>query len=227
MRATAEKYGLGPATASASPRAAASCPSRLSGSYELGERRRRRDGRRVGAARRTSSVVRPRGRGDHDRRGRGRRACHPSELVRRIEAVVPRSASRCGPASQAAKETAADINDQIGGFLTPALLAFAGAALLVGAFIIFNTFTITVAERTREFALLRTLGATRAADPRRRGARGARDRRHRVGRRALASGSLFAKALGALFEAVGLGIPTGGSSSRRARSRSRCSSASA
>ena len=54
-----------------------------------------------------------------------------------------------------------DINDQIGGFLKPALLAFAGAALLVGAFIIFNTFTITVAERTREFAMLRTLGATR------------------------------------------------------------------
>ncbi len=32
---------------------------------------------------------------------------------------------------------------------------------MVGSFIIFNTFTITVAERTREFALLRTLGATR------------------------------------------------------------------
>ena len=31
-------------------------------------------------------------------------------------------------------------------------------ALLVGAFIIFNTFSITVAQRTREFGLLRTLG---------------------------------------------------------------------
>ena len=41
------------------------------------------------------------------------------------------------------------------------LLALAGAALLVGAFIIFNTFSITVAQRTREFALLRALGATR------------------------------------------------------------------
>ena len=46
-------------------------------------------------------------------------------------------------------------------FLTPALLALAGAAVLVGAFIIFNTFSITVAQRTREFAMLRALGATR------------------------------------------------------------------
>ena len=37
----------------------------------------------------------------------------------------------------------------------------AGIALFVGAFIIFNTLSITVAQRTREFALLRTLGASR------------------------------------------------------------------
>ena len=47
------------------------------------------------------------------------------------------------------------------GFLTTALLVFAGIALFVGAFIIFNTFSITVAQRMREFALLRTLGASR------------------------------------------------------------------
>jgi putative ABC transport system permease protein len=41
------------------------------------------------------------------------------------------------------------------------LLAFGGVALLVGAFVIFNTFSITVAQRTRELALLRTLGAAR------------------------------------------------------------------
>jgi putative ABC transport system permease protein len=40
-------------------------------------------------------------------------------------------------------------------------LAFAGIALFVGAFIIFNTFSITVAQRAREFALLRTIGASR------------------------------------------------------------------
>ena len=68
---------------------------------------------------------------------------------------------RCAPAPSRRSETADEINDAIGGFLTPALLAFAGAALLVGAFIIFNTFSITVAQRRREFALLRALGATR------------------------------------------------------------------
>jgi putative ABC transport system permease protein len=46
-------------------------------------------------------------------------------------------------------------------FLTIALLAFGFIAVFVGAFIIFNTFSITVAQRAREFALLRTLGSTR------------------------------------------------------------------
>jgi len=41
------------------------------------------------------------------------------------------------------------------------LLSFAGIALLVGAFVIFNTLSITVAQRMREFATLRTLGASR------------------------------------------------------------------
>ena len=46
-------------------------------------------------------------------------------------------------------------------FIKVFLLGFAGIALFVGAFIIFNTFSITVAQRTREFALLRTIGASR------------------------------------------------------------------
>ena len=41
------------------------------------------------------------------------------------------------------------------------LLAFAGIALFVGGFVIFNTISMTVAQRTREFATLRTLGASR------------------------------------------------------------------
>ena len=41
------------------------------------------------------------------------------------------------------------------------LLAFGGIALFVGAFVIFNTISMTVAQRTREFATLRTLGASR------------------------------------------------------------------
>ena len=41
------------------------------------------------------------------------------------------------------------------------LLAFGGIALFVGSFVIFNTLSVTVAQRTREFATLRTLGASR------------------------------------------------------------------
>jgi putative ABC transport system permease protein len=45
--------------------------------------------------------------------------------------------------------------------LTGGLLAFGFIAVFVGAFVIFNTFSITIAQRMREFALLRALGATR------------------------------------------------------------------
>ncbi len=47
------------------------------------------------------------------------------------------------------------------GFLSTALLIFAGVGLFVGSFIIFNTFSIVVAQRSRELALLRCLGAFR------------------------------------------------------------------
>jgi putative ABC transport system permease protein len=47
-------------------------------------------------------------------------------------------------------------------FINVFLLAFAGVALFVGSFIILNTFSMLVAQRTRELALLRALGASRA-----------------------------------------------------------------
>ncbi len=59
---------------------------------------------------------------------------------------------------------ASEAHDQISqglGFLRTAFLVFAFVALFVGAFIIFNTFTIIVAQRTRELALFRALGASR------------------------------------------------------------------
>ena len=84
----------------------------------------------------------------------------PEELVRAVRDILP-AGLEVQTAERNAEESADEINDQIGGFLTPLLLVFAGAALLVGAFIIFNTFSITVAQRTREFAILRSLGATR------------------------------------------------------------------
>ncbi|WP_049655795.1 ABC transporter permease [Kitasatospora sp. MY 5-36] len=45
--------------------------------------------------------------------------------------------------------------------LTTVLMGFAGIALFVGIFIIANTFTMLVAQRTKELALLRAVGATR------------------------------------------------------------------
>jgi putative ABC transport system permease protein len=132
----------------------------------------------------------------------------PTDLARNVRAVLPADA-RAQTASENAQESADEINDQIGGFLTPALLTLAGAAVLVGAFIIFNTFSITVAQRMREFAMLRALGATR------------RQVMGVVITEALligvtatavgiAAGIAFAKLLNALFDAVGFGIPTSG-----------------
>ena len=46
------------------------------------------------------------------------------------------------------------------GYFTGALLGFAAIGVVVGAFIIFNTFAILVAQRTRELGLLRAMGAT-------------------------------------------------------------------
>ncbi|WP_420120021.1 ABC transporter permease [Nakamurella sp.] len=46
-------------------------------------------------------------------------------------------------------------------FITTFLLVFAAVALVVGTFLILNTFSIVVAQRTRELALLRALGASR------------------------------------------------------------------
>ena len=60
----------------------------------------------------------------------------------------------------AAKDSAENINDGMK-TIRLVLLGFGGIALLVGAFVIFNTLSITVAQRTREFATLRTLGASR------------------------------------------------------------------
>ncbi|HET9005260.1 MAG TPA: FtsX-like permease family protein [Actinomycetes bacterium] len=84
----------------------------------------------------------------------------PEQLRDRVRAVLdPRYEVLTGEELSASQ--AAAINDTIGRFLSLALLSFAFVALLVGAFLIFNTFTIIVAQRTRELALLRCLGASR------------------------------------------------------------------
>jgi putative ABC transport system permease protein len=82
----------------------------------------------------------------------------PEELKRRIEAVLP--SLRVETASENADRASDDVRSDLG-FLRIALLVFAGVALFVGAFLIFNTFSITVAQRVTEFGMLRTLGASR------------------------------------------------------------------
>jgi putative ABC transport system permease protein len=84
----------------------------------------------------------------------------PEQLRDRVRAAVD-SRYEVLTGQELAEDTAASINDTIGRFLSTALLAFAFVALLVGGFLIFNTFTIIVAQRTRELALLRCLGASR------------------------------------------------------------------
>ncbi|MBN2623091.1 MAG: ABC transporter permease [Acidimicrobiales bacterium] len=82
------------------------------------------------------------------------------ELVDRLDAVLPAGVeSLTGDALTAEMET--DIQEDFLGFLEMILLVFAGVALVVATFSIYNTFSILVAQRTRESALLRALGASR------------------------------------------------------------------
>jgi len=76
-----------------------------------------------------------------------------------VRAVLPEGVEAVS-SQDVADEQAQTLQESLGFFRT-ALLVFAAVALFVGAFIIFNTFSIIVAQRTRELALLRTLGASR------------------------------------------------------------------
>ncbi|MGH2968988.1 MAG: ABC transporter permease [Solirubrobacteraceae bacterium] len=83
----------------------------------------------------------------------------PEELKAAIARELGRDyAVRTG--EEQAEKQAQDLSEALG-FIRTALLVFAAVALLVGGFLIFNTFSVTVAQRTKEFALLRTLGASR------------------------------------------------------------------
>jgi putative ABC transport system permease protein len=81
------------------------------------------------------------------------------QLLDQIRPILPPE-TQVRTSAEQAREDAADTNDFIG-FLQKFLLAFAGIALFVGSFVIANSLSITIAQRTREFATLRTLGASR------------------------------------------------------------------
>ncbi|MFJ6087067.1 ABC transporter permease [Streptomyces sp. NPDC092369] len=81
-------------------------------------------------------------------------------LEQRVAAVVGTADYEVRTADEQAKSAAADL----GGFLDIikyVMLGFAGIAVLVGVFLIVNTFSMLIAQRTRELGLLRALGADR------------------------------------------------------------------
>jgi putative ABC transport system permease protein len=83
----------------------------------------------------------------------------PQRLARDLREVLPPS-TKVETGAQAVQSETQEIT-QFTDIIEYVLLAFAGIALFVGAFVIFNTLSITVAQRTREFATLRTIGASR------------------------------------------------------------------
>ena len=81
------------------------------------------------------------------------------ELAGSLREVLPPTVQVKTAADQA-RDDAAETNSFIS-FLRGFLLAFGGIALFVGSFVIANSLSITIAQRTREFATVRTIGASR------------------------------------------------------------------
>ncbi|MFJ5797827.1 ABC transporter permease [Streptomyces decoyicus] len=80
-------------------------------------------------------------------------------LTDRVRALLPGKGARATSGTDLAAEQSAQIakNTQS---LTKTLLVFAGIALFVGVFLIANTFTMLIAQRSREIALMRAVGAS-------------------------------------------------------------------
>jgi putative ABC transport system permease protein len=81
-----------------------------------------------------------------------------SKLISEIRPLLPPS-TQVRNTEEQVKEDKKSVN--FTSFIQYVLLAFAGIALFVGSFVIANTLSITIAQRIREFATLRTIGATR------------------------------------------------------------------
>jgi putative ABC transport system permease protein len=130
-----------------------------------------------------------------------------TQLLQQIRTVLPADTQvRTGQGQ--AHEDSKDTNSFIS-FLQKFLLGFGGVALFVGSFVIANSLSITIAQRTRELATLRTLGASR------------RQLLRSIIIEALAIGILaaviglfaglaLAKGLFALFDTVGFTLPNNG-----------------
>ncbi|OLT48908.1 ABC transporter permease [Cellulosimicrobium sp. CUA-896] len=90
--------------------------------------------------------------------GAGAGSASEDALAERVSAVLPAGAEAV--TGTQARAEASEAVEEVLGFVETFLLVFAAIALFVGAFIIANTFQMSVRERLRELALLRALGAS-------------------------------------------------------------------
>jgi putative ABC transport system permease protein len=129
------------------------------------------------------------------------------ELAKQAEPLLPQSAVVRTGAEQSQAD-AEETNDGLA-FIQYLLLAFAAIALVVGSFVIFNTLSMTLSQRVRELATLRTLGASRKQVLRSVLLEGFLTGLFAavVG---LFCGFLLAKGLDALFKAIGVDLPSEG-----------------
>ncbi|MFG3495807.1 ABC transporter permease [Streptomyces sp. NPDC047928] len=84
----------------------------------------------------------------------------PSDLARRVTDVLPADRAEATTGAALAAQQAVLVDTLTRGYAKLPLV-FAGVSLFIGSFLIVNTFTMLVARRTREIALLRAIGASR------------------------------------------------------------------
>ncbi len=89
-----------------------------------------------------------------------KRGVSDEELVRKLREIVPASTTTVQTGAEQAEKDKEGI-DMFLGIFKKILIGFGAIALFVGGFVIFNTLSITIAQRTRELATMRTLGASR------------------------------------------------------------------